>query len=246
MTSITRNLSPRLNAAAVVFATVLPTAVTAVYFVGLSGSATWVQQTAWALGKLVQFGFPAFWVLAVQRERLHFGRAWSGRAWIRGMGAGAVSGVLIFIGMLAAYHLWLGPTGAFDGPTMAMRAKLVGMGLNSPSKYIAFAMFLSLAHSGLEEYYFRWFVFGQMRCLLSSGPAIVLSSAAFAAHHVLVLAVYFGWMSPLLWLCVAGVAIGGAIWAWLYEQTGSLLGPWLSHLLADAAILLVGYELLMN
>lgn len=241
MTSITRNLSPRLNATAVAFAAVLPAAVTAVYFMGLSGSPTWVQQTAWALGKLVQFGFPAFWVLAVQRERPRPGRIRS-----RGMGAGAVSGVLIFIGMLAAYHLWLGPAGAFDGPTVAMRAKLVGMGLDSPGKYVAFAVFLSIAHSGLEEYYFRWFVFGQMRRLLPAGPAIALSSAAFAAHHVLVLAVYFGWKSPLLWLCVAGVAIGGAIWAWLYERTGSLLGPWLSHLLADAAILLVGYELLMT
>jgi membrane protease YdiL (CAAX protease family) len=41
-----------------------------------------------------------------------------------------------------------------------------------------------------------------------------------------------------------GVAVGGAVWARLYDRSGSLLGPWLSHLLVDAAIFFVGYELL--
>ncbi|MDZ7619513.1 MAG: CPBP family intramembrane glutamic endopeptidase [Patescibacteria group bacterium] len=230
-----------MDGAAVAVAALLPTVVTVVYFLGLAASATWVQQTAWALGKSVQFGFPLFWVLVVQRAR------WRGDApWLRGVGAGAVSGVLILAGMLAAYHLWLGPAGAFDGPAVAMRAKLVGMGLDSPARFIAFAVFLSVVHSWLEEYYFRWFLFGQMRQLMPTGLAMGLSSGAFASHHIFVLAVYFGWTSPLTWFFVAGVAVGGAIWAWLYERTGSLLGPWLSHLLADVGILLVGYRLLMG
>ena len=28
----------------------------------------------------------------------------------------------------------------------------------------------------------------------------------------------------------------GAAWAWIYHRSGSLLGPWLSHLLIDAGI----------
>jgi uncharacterized protein len=50
-------------------------------------------------------------------------------------------------------------------------------------------------------------------------------------------------LSPWTWLFSLSVAVGGAFWAWLYQRTGSLYGPWLSHLLVDAAIFLVGYDL---
>ena len=39
------------------------------------------------------------------------------------------------------------------------------------------------------------------------------------------------------------VAVGGAAWAAVYQRSGSLLGPWLSHLIVDAAIMAVGYDL---
>ena len=39
-------------------------------------------------------------------------------------------------------------------------------------------------------------------------------------------------------------AVGGAYWAWLYNKTGSIYGPWASHLLIDAAIFAVGYDLI--
>ena len=38
--------------------------------------------------------------------------------------------------------------------------------------------------------------------------------------------------------------VGGVFWSWLYDRTGSLLGPWLSHLMIDAGIFWVGYELI--
>ena len=41
-------------------------------------------------------------------------------------------------------------------------------------------------------------------------------------------------------LCVAG---GGFVWAWLYDRTQSLYAPWISHLLIDAALMAIGYEM---
>jgi hypothetical protein len=40
------------------------------------------------------------------------------------------------------------------------------------------------------------------------------------------------------------VAIGGAVWALVYQQSKSLLGPWLSHLFVDAAIFAIGWDLM--
>jgi hypothetical protein len=34
------------------------------------------------------------------------------------------------------------------------------------------------------------------------------------------------------------------VWAWLYERTQSVWAPWLSHLVVDAAIYVIGYDLL--
>jgi membrane protease YdiL (CAAX protease family) len=93
----------------------------------------------------------------------------------------------------------------------------------------------------LEEYYWRWFVFGRLRLLVPKELAIPISSLGFAAHHVLVLALYFGWASPLTWLFALCVAIGGAIWAWLYDVSESLAAPWLSHAMVDAAIFAIGF-----
>ncbi len=64
------------------------------------------------------------------------------------------------------------------------------------------------------------------------------------AHHVIVIATYLGpgrW--ALLVLLSLGVAATGAFWAWLYQKTGSLLVPWLSHVVADLAIMLIGWDL---
>jgi len=73
--------------------------------------------------------------------------------------------------------------------------------------------------------------------------AVAVSSLGFMAHHVIVLATYFGLASPVTWIFSLGIAAGGAFWAWLYHRSGSLLGPWLSHLLVDAAIFAAGYEI---
>jgi membrane protease YdiL (CAAX protease family) len=39
------------------------------------------------------------------------------------------------------------------------------------------------------------------------------------------------------------VAVGGAVWAWLYDFSRSLIGPWLSHMLVDIGIFVIGYDL---
>ena len=47
----------------------------------------------------------------------------------------------------------------------------------------------------------------------------------------------------MTWIFSLAIAIGGAFWAWLYHRSGSLVGPWLSHLLIDGAIFWIGYEI---
>ena len=152
-------------------------------------------------------------------------------------------GLLVLAAMVGLYEvLWKhGPW--FAGAGQAVRAKIVDLGIDRLWIYAAVGVFYAICHSGLEEYYWRWFVFGQLRHRLRPASAIAIASLAFMAHHVILLATYFGWSSPWTYAFSLAVAVGGAVWAWLYERSGSLVGPWLSHLVVDAAIFLVGYDL---
>jgi len=230
-------VSRRADACAVAFAMVFPAVAAWVYFVLLADAPTAIQQAGYLVGKSV-FVFPLVWVLAVQRRPLRL--RLPGPA---GLLEGLLFGLLVVAGMLLLYYLWLKPEGYFQLAAEEVRKKLVGFGLNGLWQFVAFGAFVALAHSFLEEYYWRWFVFGQLRPLTGLGAAIVLSALAFMGHHVILLGVYFGWFSAPHILFSAGVAVGGAVWAWIYHRSGSLYGPWLSHLLVDAAIFVIGYDL---
>jgi len=130
-----------------------------------------------------------------------------------------------------------------------IEAKLRHFGLYSPAGFVTLAVFLSLIHSLLEEYYWRWFVFGQLQRCLPAWAAILVSGLAFMAHHVIVLAEFVHgthqFFTKVLPLSV-GIAVGGMVWAWLYHRTGSIYSPWISHLLIDASIMAVGYDLVFG
>jgi uncharacterized protein len=223
---------------ALLTAAVFPATAAWLYFVELTGWPIAVQQTAYTTGKLIQFGFPVVWVL-VRRQRLKLTRP----RW-QGVLEGGLFGIAVLAAMVAVYHVRLQPARSLDAAAQAVAEKVAGFGVDSPEKYVALGVFYCVIHSLLEEYYWRWFLFGGLRRLMRLGPAVVLSSMAFAAHHVIVLATYFGWLSMATWGFSLCVAVGGAAWCWIYHRSQSLLGPWLSHLLVDAAIFVIGYDLL--
>jgi len=114
-------------------------------------------------------------------------------------------------------------------------------GAGSPKREEMIAVLL--AHSLLEEYYWRWFVFGRLaRLLKKRWVPYVLASLGFAGHHYIVLGAFLPiWSAALLGSCVG---LMGVVWCWLYRRQGSLAGCWISHLMADAAIVYVGYDLI--
>jgi uncharacterized protein len=218
-------------------AIVLPSLVTLAYFVLAASAPAWVQQTTYGIAKTIQFLLPAVWVALVQRRGLKW---WPTSG--KGMGFGAVFGLVVAGAMLGLYQV-LRTQPFFTEAVGAIQEKISGMNLASPAVFVGVGIFYSLLHSLLEEYYWRWFVFGQLREMMSVGSAILVSSLGFMTHHVLVIGSYFGYFSPATWLFSLAVAIGGAVWAWLYQRTNSLLGPWISHLFVDAAIFTIGYLL---
>ena len=229
------------NQWAIFFAMVFPSLLTWIYFVALGDNSGSAQQLAYAIGKAVQFGFPVFWFVCVQRCKLKL-RIPSTDGLALGMGFG----LLVVGAMFLFYQLVLLRLGLFDEARLQIQEKVSSFGIGSVGAFVGLAIFYSVCHSFLEEYYWRWFVFGQLRRTRSFLFAALVSSLGFMAHHVIVLAVYFGWWSPLTYLLAASVAVGGFVWAWLYERTNSLAAPWISHLIVDAGIFLLGFNVIRS
>lgn len=225
------------HAAALVFAMALPTVGTWLYFIVLAGQAA--MQAAYGLTKVVQFAFPLVWVVGIQRRTLRLTTPAT-----TGVAAGLAFGAAVLAAMLALYFAWLRHTPLIAEAAGEVETKVNEIGIATPLGFLGLALFYCLLHSLAEEYYWRWFVFGQLHRVLPLPAAVLLSSLAFMAHHVLVVATYMWQYPPALIFFSLSVAVGGAYWAWLYHRSGSLYGPWLSHLLVDAGIMIVGYDMI--
>ena len=240
------------NLVALIFAIIFPTFVTFVYFKWLGDHPPSTQQTAYSIGKFIQFALPVVWVWLFFRYRFNrpeknakdadeesTGRRIPNWLWAVGFG------IDVCLIMFFAYWLLSG-TDQIASMTTEVKAKVAGLGITSVWKFALLGLFYSLVHSFLEEYYWRWFVYDLLKRFTSVPASNLISSLGFMAHHVVLLSVYFGWDSPMTWLCSAGVAIGGAFWAWLYEKTGTLIWPWVSHMIVDAGIFSLGYWLVSS
>ncbi len=225
-------------------AAIYPFFLTLFYFDYLDSAPSEIQQAAYTFGKGLQFLLPVWWVAIILRER------WSIRKPSKeGVLEGGLFGLAISSAILLVYWFWLKPVGFLSPDSEAAQAvydRLVGLGMATTRRYLMFSLFVCILHSGLEEYYWRWFVFGHMRRFLSLPAAIVLSSVAFMLHHIIILGTYLGYTEPATWIFSVGVAIGGAYWAWLYERKDNIWAPWLSHALIDAAIFLIGYDMIAH
>lgn len=238
MDSLAKRNGTTADVAAITVAFVLPSIITWLYFFQAAGAAKGVQLAVFSVVKTVQFALPIVWVALVQKGRIRL-RPPGGQ----GVLFGLVFGAIVAGAMAALYFGVLKDSSLLAGAMPEIRVKITGFGIDSAWKYAALGVFYSLVHSFMEEYYWRWFVFGQLRKWMPISAAAVISGLGFMAHHVLVLGKYFGFDNPATYLLSACIAVGGAVWAWLYHRTGSLVGPWVSHLLVDAAIFAIGYDL---
>jgi membrane protease YdiL (CAAX protease family) len=238
-------------AAVLVLALTFPTLITWLYFIVFAGDSR--VQLVYSVGKVLQFVLPVAWVWGIERRRRGIAR-FDGSAPISPTSAsrrasaltGAGLGILIVAALFALYAGFFRSHPVMAGMPAIVRGKLADAGITTPLGFLALATFYSLIHSALEEYYWRWFVFGRLRTLLPVAAAIVISSLGFMAHHTLVVGIYFDGLSAMTVLLSAAVAIGGAIWAWLYQRTGSLVGSWICHVMVDVGIMAVGYDLVFR
>ncbi|GAB4201015.1 MAG: hypothetical protein Fur006_53100 [Coleofasciculaceae cyanobacterium] len=153
---------------------------------------------------------------------------------------GIVLGLLMLCIMFVAY--WLLGSQWIDITYVRDRARQVG--LDNPILYSVAGLYWMFINSFLEEFVWRWFVYRKCEILVSGAQAVVLSALLFTCHHTVGLAAYFDWRVTLLGSL--GVFLAGAIWSWCYLTYRSLWPGYISHVLADIAIFIIGWQLIFG
>jgi membrane protease YdiL (CAAX protease family) len=238
------------DAAGLSFAVVFPLAAAWLYFVTFADSPFMI--TVYGVCKTVQFAFPLAWLAVVgPRRRLAVAPS-PGAHSIPGRNSVIKNALVGLASGLALAGLMWGVYGALiQGSDLALEAapriaaRIHAIGATTPMQFLAMTLLISLVHSLLEEYYWRWFIFGRLRASWGDATAGLASSLAFAGHHAIILYAFIG-LGRFWWVTAAlslAVAAGGGIWAALYARTGSLLAPWLSHVVVDLGIFAIGYHL---
>lgn len=146
-------------------------------------------------------------------------------------------GIGLFGVILGGYFL-LSPVFDFSNIASSLTASTGVDGDN----FIFVALYISFINSLLEEFFFRGFVFTNLKISTNRLFAYLFSSLLFSLYHT---AMMIGWFSlPLFLLVLVGLAAGGGIFNYLNEKYNTVFVSWIVHMFANFAINAVGFILL--
>lgn len=182
------------------------------------------------------FGLPAFWYLRIEKGQKSL-------SWPEN-GGWKVS-TLLGIGMLIVIFIAYFSIGDKLLRADELTEILDSVGLTVAWKFALAIIFWVFINSVLEEYVFRWFITSKIEQLIGGvWIPIFLSAGIFTVHHTIALAFF---IDPLgNFIASLGVFIGGAIFSWLYMRYRSIWVAWVAHAIADVAIFIIGWNMVIG
>lgn len=93
------------------------------------------------------------------------------------------------------------------------------------------AIYITFGNSLAEEIFFRG--------MLAKKP--ILSSLLFAIYHIGFTLSWFTWY--IFSIVFIGLFVGGLVFHWLNNKSGSIINGWIMHIGADIAIVIIGLQM---
>ena len=183
--------------------------------------------------KIVLLVLPVVWFLYLERGKLSLSPVKKG-----GLLVGLFSGLVIAAAILGFYAL----VGKNLIDAQVFRDSLYKIGFDSKALFIGTAIYVVVINAALEEYVWRWFVFRQCEKLMPGLLAIFVSALLFTIHHIVALRSYVDWDVTLI--CCAGLLFGATAWSALYWRYRSVWPGYISHIFADIAVYIIGWQIL--
>tara|TARA_B100001559_G_C16393126_1_gene572192 strand:- start:58 stop:810 length:753 start_codon:yes stop_codon:yes gene_type:complete len=182
------------------------------------------------------FGLPAFWYLRIEKGEKSLSLPENG---------GWKVSTLLGIGMLIVIFIAYFSIGDKLLRADELTEILDTVGLTVAWRFALAIIFWVFINSVLEEYVFRWFITSKIEQLTGGvWTPIFLSAGIFTIHHTIALAFF---IDPLgNFIASLGVFIGGAIFSWLYMRYRSIWVAWVAHAIADIAIFIIAWNMVIG
>lgn len=203
------------------------------YFILFSG--TTFSSFVYSLTKILIIAWPIFWFVFGFSHNNFL----NSKKYFRSILYGLFSGLSISLLIYLAYYF---NQSFFLEYASEIKKKVIEF--NLLNYYFVFAVFLSLVHSLIEEYFWRWFIFGGLSLKIKSLKAAIIGSIGFGLHHLIILFQFFPF--HISFIFTLAVVFGGFIWCMLYYKTNTILGSWISHALVDGMIMYIGSLLIFS
>lgn len=149
-----------------------------------------------------------------------------------------ILGLALFIFLIGMFFIF---KGFLD--MEAMRTDFADKYKITKDNLLFYGLYMSFVNSLLEEYFFRGFIFLNLKKIGYKKTGYMTSSMMFAIYHI---ANFQNWFSPILYiLAIAGLFVGGTIFNLLDDKENTFFNSWFVHICADLAIVLMGYMILI-
>lgn len=111
----------------------------------------------------------------------------------------------------------------------------------TPANFIFVGLYITLGNSFLEEFFFRGYIFLNLYELGCKKAAYVFSAVLFGLYHIAIFKTWFN--IELILLALSGLIGVAVIFNWLNTKSNNFINSWIVHILADAAIILIGMRM---
>jgi len=109
------------------------------------------------------------------------------------------------------------------------------------SNIIFYGAYLTFINSLLEEFFFRGFIFLNLKNLCNKRIAYLSSSIAFSIYHI---SNFQNWLNIWVFLLATTcLFIGGMIFNYLDDKENTFLNSWFVHICAELAIVVFGLSI---
>lgn len=183
------------------------------------------------------FAFPSYYMFKTKRN--FFWESYKKREPLLRLNLSHILGLLI-VGVLIITYLIVKPTinvSIFQNE-LELKYKI------TQENIFLYGFYMTFINSLLEEFFFRGFMFLELKNLDMKKNAYFISSIAFSIYHI---SNFQNWFSfGIMFLAIVGLFIGGLIFNYLDDRQNSFFNSWFVHICADIAIVWIGYDLLIT
>lgn len=143
-------------------------------------------------------------------------------------------GLVIYFGILAVYFLIENFINLDNIAEVLDKSVKV-----NKNNFLWIALYISFINSLLEEFFFRGFLFLNLKKVSNRKFAYIISAFAFSIYHVAIMANWFN--SAIFLLVITGLFISGIIFNYLNEKNENIYNSWIVHMMANFSINTIGF-----